>query len=55
MRAEFWWGNVRERGHLEGTVVYKEITLKWIFRKSDVGHGLDLSGSGYGQVEGSCE
>jgi hypothetical protein len=55
MHAGFWWGNVRERGHLEGTVVYKEITLKWIFRKSDVGHGLDLSGSGYGQVAGSCE
>jgi hypothetical protein len=46
---------MRERDHLEGTVVYREIILKLIFRKSDVGHELDLSGSGYGQVAGSCE
>jgi hypothetical protein len=26
------------------------IILKWIFRKWDEGHGLDLSGSGWGQV-----
>jgi hypothetical protein len=24
--------------------------LKWIFQKWDAGHGLDRSGSGYGQV-----
>jgi len=55
MHTGFWWGNVSERGHLGGTVVYREIILKWIFRRSDVGHGLDLSGSWYGQVAGSCE
>jgi hypothetical protein len=55
MHTGFWWGNVRERDHLEGTVIYREIILKWIFRKSDVGHGLDLSSSWYGQVVGSCE
>jgi len=55
MHTGFWWRNARERDHLEGTVTYKEIILKWIFRKSDVGHGLDLSGSGYGQLAGSCE
>jgi hypothetical protein len=26
------------------------IILRWIFRKCDVGHGLDLSGSAYGRV-----
>ena len=55
MHTGFWWGNVMERGHLEGTVIYREIILKWIFRMSDVGHGLNLSGSGYEQVAGSCE
>ena len=28
------------------------IILRWIFRKWDGGHGLDLSGSGYGQGAG---
>ena len=55
MHTGFWWGNVRERDNLEGTVVYRGIILKWIFRKADGGHGLDLSASGYGQVAGSCE
>jgi hypothetical protein len=31
------------------------IILKWIFRKWDVGHGLDQSDSGEGQVAGTCE
>jgi hypothetical protein len=31
------------------------ILLKWIFKKQDRGRGLDSSGSGYGQVTGSCE
>jgi hypothetical protein len=31
------------------------IILKLIFEKSDGGHGLDLSGSGYRQVACSCE
>jgi hypothetical protein len=25
-----WWGNLRERGHLEGTSVYGRIILKQI-------------------------
>jgi hypothetical protein len=31
------------------------IILKLIFRNWDVGHGLDSSGSRYGQVACSCE
>jgi hypothetical protein len=31
------------------------IILRWIFRKWDVGHGLDRSGSGQGQVTGICK
>jgi hypothetical protein len=31
------------------------ITLRWIFRKWDGGHGLDCFGYGLRQVLGSCE
>jgi hypothetical protein len=33
----FWWGNLRERGHLEDPGVDGRMTLKWIFGKWDVG------------------
>jgi hypothetical protein len=39
--TEFWWGNLREGGHLENPVIGERIILKWIFRKWDGGHGLD--------------
>ena len=29
----FWWGNMRERDHLEGVGVDGRIILRWIFRK----------------------
>jgi len=41
-----WWGNLRERDHLEDTDVDGRIILRGIFRKWDVGHGLDRAGSG---------
>ena len=41
-----WWGNVRKRDHLEDPDIDGRIILKWIFRKWDVGHGLDRSRSG---------
>jgi hypothetical protein len=30
-----WWGNVRERDHLEDPGVDWRIILRWIFRKCD--------------------
>jgi len=32
-----WWGNPRERDHLEDPGVDRKIILRWIFRKWDVG------------------
>jgi hypothetical protein len=36
-----WWGNLRERDHREDAGVDGKIILRWIFRKWDVGYGLD--------------
>ena len=33
----FWWGNLRERDHLEDPGVDRRIILSWIFMKWDVG------------------
>ena len=33
----FWWGNVRERDHLENPDIYGRIILRWIVMKWDVG------------------
>jgi len=37
----FWWGNLRERDHLENPGVDGSVILTWIFRKWDGVHGLD--------------
>jgi hypothetical protein len=44
----FWWGNLRERDHLEDLGADRQITLKWVC-------GLDSSGSGQGGMAGWCE
>jgi len=35
----FWWGNARERDHLEDLCVHRRKILRWAFRKWDVGRG----------------
>ena len=44
MRTGFWWGNLRERDHLEYPGVDGRITLRRIFRKWDGGmERIDLA------------
>jgi hypothetical protein len=33
--TEFWWGDLRERDHLEGLDVDGSVILKWVFREWD--------------------
>jgi hypothetical protein len=33
----FWWGDLRERDHLEYVGIDRRIILKWIFKKWDGG------------------
>jgi hypothetical protein len=40
----FWWVNSRERDRLKDPGVGGRIILIWIFRKWDVGYGMDRSG-----------
>jgi hypothetical protein len=42
----FWWGNLRKRDNWRDPGVDVRITLRWIFRKWDVGYGLDWAGLG---------
>jgi hypothetical protein len=52
-------GNLRERDHLGDPGIDGKRILRSIFRKWNVGYGLDLAGSGQaqgqGQVAGTCE
>ena len=50
-----WWGNLRIRDQLGDPGVDGRIILRWIFRKLDVGYGLDRAGSGQGEVAGTCD
>jgi hypothetical protein len=35
MRTGFWWGELRERDHLEDLDLDRWIIVTWIFRKGD--------------------
>ena len=41
MHTGFWWGDLRERTHLENPDMDETIILRWIFRKWDGGGGTD--------------
>jgi hypothetical protein len=51
----FKWENLREGDHLKDPCLDGMKLLTWILEKWDLGHGLDRSGSGYGQVACPCE
>jgi hypothetical protein len=42
VNKRFFWGNLRERDHLEDQGVDGRIILRWIFRKWDVVAGTGL-------------
>jgi hypothetical protein len=44
--TEFWWENLRERDTWEEPGIDGTLKLRGMFRKWDVGHGLDRAGSG---------
>jgi hypothetical protein len=54
MHIGYWWESQKERAHWEDQDVGWRIILKWIFDGLRW-YGLDLTGSKYGPVQGSCE
>jgi len=53
--VRFRWGNLKQGDHLEDTGVDGRIILRQIFRKLDVGYGLDRAGSRLGELTCSCD
>jgi len=49
-----WWGDLRERNHLEDLDVDGSVILKWFFKRWD-GETLDWSHSWQGQMAVACE
>jgi len=46
---------LRESDNLVEPGLDERIIVRWIFRKCDVGYGLDRAGARWEQVAGSCE
>jgi hypothetical protein len=55
MHTKFWSENLKGRDHEENLNVDGRIILECILGKQDGKFRMDSSGSGYGQVAGSCE
>jgi len=55
VHAGFWWGNLRERDHLEDPDIDGRIVLKWIFRKWDGEAWTGLIWLRRGALTGCCE
>jgi len=51
----FWWGNLKERGHLGVPGVDGNVILRWIFRKWVVGDKDWIVLAQDRQVAGTCE
>jgi hypothetical protein len=51
----FWWGNLKERDHLEDLGLKRSVILRWIFSKWDVGTWTGTSWLRIGKVAGTCE
>jgi len=41
MHTGFWWGNLKERDHLEDLSIDARVTLKQFYRNGIEGHKLD--------------
>jgi hypothetical protein len=41
VHTHLWWGDLRERKHLEDLGIDGMIILKWIFKKWEGRHGLE--------------
>ena len=54
MHAGFWWGSLRERDHLEDPGIDGD-NIKMDFQEVGWEHIPDRSGSGRGQVAGTCD
>ena len=55
MHTGFWYGALRERGHLEDPGVDGRIILRWIFMKWDVGVLIGTSWIRKWAGAGTCE